>query len=276
MPGYDLYLQPNDLPRNNGEADSPMTTAGDYDFSNKYEQPPFLTPLQLNHNTDYNKARILTDSDVQANIATAALAASSPLVQRYVEDKLHLEPKIPSTYDVLAFSIDTNAAYASGKIRTAWLELYYQQMKSGDFPPIRENSVDDTSKQTSQLVPRALSDRLPDGTAAEGLELFLTPELYYAYKNAGLIPNSPGGENGVPRLYWILLDGDTYRAGTNATSIFLTPDMNVLSAATQRGTYRSVKSALSEIPDLCSTREQDAKDENAKKAAELKRTPLYA
>lgn len=282
MAAFEPYPRPASRPslsggaRNNGESGTPMATADDYDFSDGYEQPSFpekpqMTPSESAANL--GKAGVgLLSPDELANIAitTASWRAAPARGNEFAPKR----PEIPYTYDIASFAIDTNAAHASSQFCTAWLELYRQQVKAGDFPAIKESRVgSDRFKQ--RLLPRKLAEKLPNGSVSEALEIFLTPELYLEYRKAGLIPDSPGGENGVPRIYWIARDGgDAYQAGTNADRIYVIPGMNPLGAATLIGTFRSVTVAIANVSSLLSTTAL-ADKERKEKEIERRRRDFY-
>ena len=267
---FDQYPHQNDTP--NAEADAPQTTPVDYVFE-RYEQPSSSAPSIVVDPSKLSRIAERLDvldpelSDLQMNQsivnASAMAVRNRPQVAR--------EPareKIPSTYEPTMFAHDSNAAYAPVLLATAWLELYYRQLETGDYPPIKEVSSGGSSRQLQRLVPRQLTANLPNGTIAETAELFLSPDLYKRYVDCDLISSAPGGQDGVPKIFWFTEDGEGYKAGTNADHIFRTDDMHPLSMANLRGTNNSVMLALRKIPSLMTTDQQDLKDALDAKAAE--------
>lgn len=255
------------LSRNRGEEKTPMTTEADYNFSEGYQQPTFPEKESAAPDKsmpDLGRAAMagLTtpDEDANAEIIRASLAA----IPERITERPPVKAEIPYTYGIESFAYDTNAVYATDQFCTAWLELARRQAKDGDFIKITELQSG-SDKMKKRLIPRALAKKIPDGTKAETLEIFLTPDMYVEYQAKGLIPEGIAGENGVPRIYWIRRDGgDAYTAGTNADRIYVTRGMNPLGAATPKGTYATVDVAVSRLPGILSTTRQDELEQEAK------------
>lgn len=265
---YDLYVNPSPSAKNSPEDGFPMTTSEDYLFDT-YEQSPFsITP-----DANPNKTATTIDpsaSDLEANRSIINAAALEERKKPHIEIA-EMHDTLPCTYDMAAFIEDTEAAYATDLLCTAWLELYNSQVETGDYPLIKEDRTQYNKQRPPRIVPRQHAGELPNGTRSETVEIYLTPERYYEYRQAGLIPDTPGGQNGTPRIYWFEHDGDGYKAGTNAEIIYRTNNMQPLSAANIRGTYNSVTLALKKVTTLLSAPEQDAKDRRDAAVADTER-----
>lgn len=259
-PKFDVYIHPGVKDSHEDETGYPMTTDADYVFDG-YSQPPyFAEAMAVRLGRVAREAKIDPDaSDIEVNQAIVNSAAAEERKHPRV-DAYESQEKIPCTYDMAEFIDDTDAAYATDLLCTAWLELYGHQMKTGDYPPVKLDRTKYNKRKYPRAVPRQLAEKLPDGSKSEGVEIYLTPELYLEYVKAGLIPEGIGGKDGRPRIYWFERDGDGYKAGTNAETIYLTERMNPLAAANIRGTYSSVTFALNKIPTMLSVAEQDLKD----------------
>lgn len=254
---YDLYVNPSPSAKNSPEDGFPMTTSEDYIFGT-YKQPPF----SIAPGTNPNQTVTTIDpnaSDLEVNRSIINAAALEERKKPHIEI-LEIHDALPCTYDIVEFIDDTEAAYATDLLCTAWLELYNSQVETGDYPVIKEDRTQHNKQRPPRIVPRRHAGELPNGTRSETVEIYLTPERYIEYRQAGLIPDTSGGQNGIPRVYWFEHDGDGYKAGTNADTIYRTNNMKPLSAANIRGTYNSVTLALTKIPTLLSAPEQDAKD----------------
>ncbi|MEO5949294.1 MAG: hypothetical protein ABIP74_02740 [Candidatus Saccharimonas sp.] len=262
---FDQYPHLRD--HSEAEAGFEMTTEADYIFKD-YEHPPFAASLVLANATRLSRLADRldklspTESDLVANQviinASAAEVRSRPAVIHEVERE-----QVPATYELSSFARDANAAYAPDSLCTAWLELYYRQVETGDYPVINELKAPESKSKLHRLVPRQISERLPDGSVATRLEIYLDPDLYLEYREQGLISDTPGGKDGVPRMYWFERDGDGYKAGTNADRIYRTDQMQPLSMATLRGTNNSVELALRKIPGMINTQNQDKNEHQA-------------
>lgn len=268
-PEFDRYSHHEVEDPREAVTDFPMTTDADYEFKN-YAQPPyFAEAMAAQLGRVAHEAEIDPNaSDLEANLGIINSAA--------IEERKHPrvdapEPHetIPCTYTVEGFMRDTDAAHATDLLCTAWLELYGHQIETGDYPVMKHDRTKYRKRNYPRVVPRQLAKQLPDGSRSEGVEIYLTPELYLEYLRAGLIPEGPGGKDGIPRIYWFEHDGDEgYTAGTNAETIYLTDQMNPLSAANIRSTFNSVMLVLNKIPSLLSAPEQDLKDARDAQAEE--------
>lgn len=269
-PKFDRYAHHEVEDPREAATDFPMTTDADYVFD-RYAQPPYFAEAMAAHLGHVAHEIDQTVSDEEENqriINEAAIEARKhPRI-----DAFEPQETIPCTYDMDRFISDTDAVYATDLLCTAWLELYGHQMKTGDYPTVKPDRTKYNKRKYPRVVPRQLAEKLPDGSRSEDLEIYLTPELYLKYLKAGLIPEGAGGKDGIPRIYWFEHDGDEgYTAGTNADTIYLTEEMNPLSAANIRGTYNSVMLALNKIPTLLSAPEQELKDARDARAEEAAR-----
>lgn len=283
-PQYDSYpIRPNldspvvaplkeTLPIDEGDLDeskAPMSTDADHDFSTGYSQPPApeeVTKPAAPTAPDIGKVaatRYLSPDDAanQKILADSARATPARVTERTVSN-----PEIPSTYEITKFAIESDAVYASNTFCASVIELLRQQEVDGIDMNELSASQD---KLKMRLMPRGLAPALPDGSAAEKLEIYLTPDMYDLYRTHGLIPEATGGEKGIPRLYWVTRDGDgTYRAGTNATCIYLPKDTQPLRMATPIGTYKGIERELKRLPGVKSVAKQYTEEQEA---AERKR-----
>lgn len=223
-----------------------MTEPSDYDFSNGFEQPVVDSDVPQTE-VPITPGPDMTDIEANRAIIGASVLAirNNPLLAEPAPD--HREA-LPSTYSHDEFAKDSDATEAGSAFRSAWLELYLHQVRSGDYPRLTE--IRRAKNSTLHLLPRQLTEQLPDGSSAEEIEIFLTPWLYEEYLKSGLLSTKLGGRDGIPRIYWIRQDGPmNYIAGTNATEIYRTKDMNIIDSATRIGTSNSVALALASIPN---------------------------
>ena len=253
------------------EAGFPDTTDADYAF-HTYNQPPWAEAALMARLGRVARA-IEIDPNASDETANRMIVNSAAIEERKNphgdEYKRESREDIPSTYDMASFVSDADASYVPDSLATAWLQLYQKQVETTDYSSIQEVHVSDMRFRLPRIVPRRLTDRLPDGSKAESVEIFLVPEFYEEYLKAGLLPETPGGTDGTPRIYWFERDGNGFKAGTNADRICRTPQMNPLTMANLIGTFKTIGIALNQIPTMLNAREQDEQDSLARKATTI-------